>query len=129
MGQCMTELGQLIVVVEDDDGLRRALQRVLVAGGYRARAFDSAEAMLAGGGAAGADCLLLDIHLPGSLGLALYEGLGADRPPAVFMTANADGGVREAALRVGAIAILSKPFLGSVLLDAMARATASTPRR
>lgn len=125
----MTELGQMIVVVEDDDGLRRALQRVLVAGGYRARTFDSAEALLAGDGTAGADCLLLDIHLPGSSGLTLYEGLGPGRPPAVFMTANAGSGVREAAQRMGAIALLSKPFLGSVLLDAMARATASAPRR
>ena len=124
----MDKTGQLIVVVEDDDSLRQALQRVLAAGGYRTRVFSSAEAMLANGAGAGALCLVLDIHLPGTSGLALYEGLGASRPPVVFMSADESTSYRVVGARLGAAAFLSKPFLGSVLLGAVAQATAS-PRR
>lgn len=73
----------LIVVVEDDSSLRRALERLLAAVGYRIRVFESAEAVLMAHGENGAACLVLDIALPGQCGLALYAALGPGRPPAI----------------------------------------------
>ncbi|WP_323123837.1 response regulator [Burkholderia alba] len=69
----------LIVIVEDDDGMRRALERLLRISRYRTSAFDSAEALEAANGAAGAACLVLDIELPGRSGLELYAQLGVGR--------------------------------------------------
>jgi len=111
-----------MVVVEDDVGMRQALQRFLLAAGYRTRAFGSAEALVAAGGASDADCLVLDIHLPGMSGTDLYARLGRPRPPAVFISASDGPGVRLAVARTGAGPVLPKPFLGSDLLDAIAGA-------
>jgi FixJ family two-component response regulator len=44
----VTDRGATLVVVEDDEYVRRALTRFLRLHGYGVRAFDSAEAWLAG---------------------------------------------------------------------------------
>ena len=118
---------QLVVVIEDDIGMRQALQRWLRASGYRARAFASAEALLQTNGARDADCLVLDVRLPGASGIELYARLGEPRPPAVFITSHDDAGVRSAVSHVGGAAMLPKPFLGHELTQAIAHATRTNP--
>ena len=114
--------GRRVVVVEDDAGLRTALENVLSAGGHSPMTFESAEALLESGAAAGADCLVLDIRLPGMSGAALYRELVArgDAPPVIFMTAYDDPEVRAEAERLGQY--LVKPFRGRKLLEAVAEA-------
>jgi FixJ family two-component response regulator len=116
---------QLVVVIEDDIGMRQALQRWLRAAGYRARAYESAEALLGENGACDADCLVLDVRLPGASGIELYEQLGSARPPAVFVTSHDEADVRNAVARLGGTAVLPKPFLGHELTAAIACATAA----
>ena len=61
-----------VLVVDDEAGLRRVLERHLTREGYRvvtAASAESAYELLAG---ESADALLLDIHLPTMSGLALY---------------------------------------------------------
>lgn len=61
-----------VLVVDDEAGLRRVLERHLAREGYRvltAASAESAYELLAG---ESADALLLDIHLPTMSGLALY---------------------------------------------------------
>jgi FixJ family two-component response regulator len=113
--------GRGVVVVEDDAGLRTALEKVLSAGGHSPRMFESAEALLASGVAAGAGCLVLDIRLPGMSGVELYRELAArgDAPPVIFMTAYDDPAVRLETERLGAAAYLVKPFRGRELVDAV----------
>ena len=113
---------QLVVVVEDDIGMRDALHRWLRACGYRTRAYDSAEALLGEDGARGADCLLLDVRLPGVSGTELYARLDTPRPPAVFITAHDAPTVRAAVGQVGGSAVLPKPFVGRALTEAIAAA-------
>jgi len=126
----MNGTAQLVVVVEDDVGLSKAMRRLLVAAGYRTRAFESAEAFAAANGANGADCLVLDVHLPGASGTELYAQLGNGRPPAVFTSARDGPQVREAVARSGAGPLLPKPFLANDLLASIARATQKrTPHR
>jgi|PlaIllAssembly_1097288.scaffolds.fasta_scaffold75729_2 FixJ family two-component response regulator len=127
-GGRMTEHEKLVVLVEDDDSLRHALQRVLEAGGYCTRTYGSAEALLRAGLAVTADCLVLDIHLPGQSGLDLYAGLGRRRPPAIFISANDGASTREAALRSGAFAFLCKPVAAAELLESIARAVQQARR-
>jgi FixJ family two-component response regulator len=108
-----------IVIVEDDPGLNLAMSRVLEAAGHRTKRFDSAEAFLAHEGAAGADCLVLDLHLPGMSGLHLYEKLasGTHACPVIFVTAHDDAPTRERMCRCGTY--LAKPFSGPALIQAV----------
>src|SRR5687768_17723127 len=105
-----------LVVVEDDDHVRRALVRLLCSRGYGVRAFDSAEAWLAG--ICPADGAIIDINLPGLSGLELDERLRREGRaiPTVFITAHDEPG--PATTRV----ILQKPLDAQALLDAIEHA-------
>jgi FixJ family two-component response regulator len=93
--------------------------------GYGVRAFDSAEAWLAG--ICPADGAIIDINLPGMSGLELDERLRREGRaiPTVFMTAQDEPGPAPA----GRI-ILQKAFDAQSLLDAIehALATSDGPR-
>jgi FixJ family two-component response regulator len=115
----------MVVAVEDDGSMSSAIERILRAGGYAAVVFGSAEAALEADAAAVADCLVLDIHLPGLSGFDLYKQLTATgkRTPAVFITAHDGTDIRDEAERLeGAGSYLPKPFSGRDLLDAVALA-------
>jgi FixJ family two-component response regulator len=114
-----------IVVVDDDDGARRAFERVLNAAGFRTLAFPSAETLLQSDGAAGAACLVLDVHLPGLSGFELRRELarsGARQPPVIFVTGHDEPAARDQAEALGAAAYLPKPFAGRALVAAVALA-------
>ena len=117
-----------IVVVEDDESMSQAIERILRAGGFVARTFASAEAALEAGVATASDCLVLDITLPGMSGLDLYRRLTpAGEPlPAIFITAHDEQAIREEVERLGARSYLPKPFSGRTLLDAVTRALRSS---
>ncbi len=61
-----------ILIVDDEAGLRRVLERYLERHGYRVLSVGTAEAAYETLGTEQADALLLDIHLPQMSGLALY---------------------------------------------------------
>ncbi|TWU33665.1 Response regulator protein TmoT [Novipirellula aureliae] len=113
-----------IVVVEDDPSMRRAIERMLRVGGFRPIMFGSAEASIEAGILLTADCLILDIQLPGMSGLDLFEYSLADgdSPPTIFITSFDSSAFRDRAGRLGAISYHQKPFLGRVLLDAVKQA-------
>ena len=113
-----------VVLVEDDTGMREALERVLVAAGFGVSAFASAEAALQDRATLDANCLVLDIHLPGLSGFELYERLvGVGRKPAVvFITARDDALYQDRARRLGALDYLVKPFSGRALSEIVAKA-------
>src|SRR4051812_39208665 len=79
-----------LVVVDDDQAVRTALRRLLRALGHEVRVFASAEEYEAC--AADADCLILDLRLPGMNGFELRERLRLRGLliPIVFITG--DGG-------------------------------------
>jgi FixJ family two-component response regulator len=113
-----------IVVVEDDASMSQAIERILRAGGFAAVTFASAEAALEADAATTADCLILDIRLPGMSGFELYRRLAHsdEQLPAIFITAHDEPPVREEAERMGARSYLAKPFSGRTLLDAVTQA-------
>jgi FixJ family two-component response regulator len=119
----MDEKPQLVVIVEDDAGLRRALERLLRLSGFRTRSFRSAEDSNVVESACAACCLVIDVQLPGMSGPAFYGKLGPARPPVVFMTAFDGVRTRRAVENAGSHALLTKPFLGEVLIDAVCKAT------
>lgn len=77
-----------IVVIEDDPGMSRAIERMLRFGDFKPIMFGSAEASLEAGVLLTADCLILDIQLPGMSGFDLFEYLlpNGGSPPTIFIT-------------------------------------------
>lgn len=111
----------LVSVVDDDESVRESLPDLLRQFGFAAEAFSSAEAFLASDAVQTANCLLLDIAMPGMSGPDLQEELIRRRLdiPIVFITARGDSTVRPRLLARGAIECLSKPFSEEALLDAL----------
>ena len=114
----------LILLVEDDDGMRAALARVLSVAGFDVRHFASAEAFQTSVGAVPpphAVCLVLDLRLPGISGLELMHWLKTKsfRLPVVMVTAFDNAAAHEQARQAGAASCLLKPFAGQALLAAV----------
>jgi FixJ family two-component response regulator len=120
----MSEL--TLLVVEDDDGMRHAIERLLDAAGFRVASFSSAEELLSESTASSAACLIFDVHLPGLSGFELRRVLArtGSTPPVIFITADDTPAAREEAGRLRAAAYLPKPFQGRELVAAVSRAVA-----
>jgi FixJ family two-component response regulator len=114
----------LIAIVDDDQWMRRSLQRLLKSAGYRSEAFISAEHYLAARNHEETACIILDIGLPGMNGFELERLLTAEhnRLPIVFVSARNEPEVRDEAALAGAVAFLGKPFDDNALLDAICTA-------
>ena len=114
----------ILVIVDDDQFIRRAMGRLLSSHGHEVHVFESAEAYLVRH--CEADCAILDIELPGLSGLELeeqmrHEGRGV---PVVFITAH-DELASRATVQLPHRLVLRKPVDEDGLLDAISRATAN----
>jgi two-component system, LuxR family, response regulator TtrR len=118
----VTDPSATLVVVEDDEQVRRALERFLIGHGFDVRSFESAEAWLAQ--FCSAQCAIVDINLPGLSGLELEARLHLERRivPMVFITGYDKPSNGNGRRRV----ILRKPFDAATLLAAIRRATGVT---
>jgi FixJ family two-component response regulator len=114
---------QSIVVVEDDAGMKKAIERLLRAAGFQPVSFASAEELLQTEAADSATCLVLDIHLPGLSGLELGQLLitSGRAKPFIFITGQDEASLRGEAQRLGC-AYFRKPFEGKALLEAIRQA-------
>jgi FixJ family two-component response regulator len=118
---------KMVVIVDDDDLMRMALQGLLKADGLLARAFSSAEEFLRSGCQHDTACLITDIRMPGMSGLELQAHLNAEhcRIPTIFITAHGDEKMRMQAMRAGAAEFLAKPFDDEALLESVRAAMES----
>src|SRR5271155_593647 len=118
---------KLVVVVDDDDSMRSAVQDLLEAVGLPAKGFASAEEFLKSGRQHETACLITDIRMPGMSGLELQAQLNADhcRIPTIFITAHGDAKMRIQAMRAGAREFLAKPFDDEALLASVRAAMES----
>ena len=112
---------KLVVIVDDDELMRSALQGMLKSVGLPSQAFASAEEFLESGHQLQTACLITDIRMPGMSGLELQAKLNADRCriPTIFITAHGDTKMRMQALRAGAVEFLAKPFDDEILLESV----------
>ena len=115
------ESPRIVVVVDDDESCRNALQRLLKSAGFSVRSFASAEEFLKSGQQHDTGCLITDIRMPGMSGLELQSKLNSDHCsiPTIFITAHGDEKMRLQAMRGGAVKFLSKAFDGESLLEAV----------
>ena len=120
----MPESKRTVVVVEDDAGVSKALERLLNAEGFRVETFSSAELLLASGTAREAACLILDVNLPGLSGFDLCKRLVATDAcrPAIFITAYDTPAYRREAQDARAVAFFTKPVSGRRLVGAIREA-------
>ena len=116
--------GAKVLVVDDDEGVRRAMRTLLQAAGYAVETYGSAEAFLATKRPDHACCLLIDNGLPGISGIELLETLrrSGDTIRAIIVTALAEPELAARAARAGVADFLEKPVAGDVLLASVRRA-------
>jgi CheY-like chemotaxis protein len=116
----------LILVVEDDEEVRKVIAETVGQLGHEVRLARSAAEALVATRAERPDAILLDIALPDSNETATLDRLRTVRPdvPIIVVTANADLDVARATLHHGAFDYIMKPFeaphLASVLQAALA---------
>lgn len=116
----------LVLIVDDDDGMREAVVDLLRSVGIESRAFGSTAELLAAAVPDRPGCLILDVRLPGLGGLEFQtrlESLGIALP-IVFMTGFADVPMSVRAMKAGATDFLIKPFRDQDMLDAVESAIA-----
>jgi FixJ family two-component response regulator len=119
----------LVAVVDDDESMRESLPDLIVQLGFSARAFAAAHEFLSSDCLDRADCLVLDIAMPGMTGPELQRRLQSEdrNIPIVFITAHRDEDIRATLLEDGAVDCLFKPFSDYSLHDALNRALGVKP--
>jgi FixJ family two-component response regulator len=122
------DAGKKVLVVEDDDGMREAIERLLHVAGISTTLYSSAEALLAVGLAECDVCVVSDHILPAMSGLELLAALRTRgyTIPLILITAHDTPEVRKMAKRSGVAAYLAKPFHSSALLVAIRTAIPPT---
>jgi FixJ family two-component response regulator len=114
----------IVVVIDDDASVRRALTNLFQSVGLKVEVFASASEMLHSKIPDVASCLVLDIRLPGLSGLDFQaELVNANiHIPIIFMTGHGDIPMSVRAMKGGAVDFLTKPFRDQDILDAVATA-------
>ena len=108
-----------VYVVDDDDGMRRALSLLLNTVGYKTSAFASPKEFLDKFRPEFPGCLVLDIRMPGMSGLELQQHLNrmGSMLPVIFITGHGDVPMAVQAMKEGAFEFVQKPFRDQDLLD------------
>ncbi len=108
-----------VYVVDDDDGMRRALTLLLSTVGYNTHAFARPSEFLAKLKADEPGCLVLDIRMPEMSGLELQRQLNRSgcMLPIIFITGHGDVPMAVQAMKAGAFEFIQKPFRDQDLLD------------
>ncbi|MCS3503216.1 FixJ family two-component response regulator [Bradyrhizobium japonicum] len=121
----------IVLIVDDDPSMRRALTNLFQSVGLRVEAFGSAAEVLEAKPPGVPSCLVLDIRLPGSSGFDLQADLvKADiRTPIIFITGHGDIPMTVRAMKSGAIDFLTKPVRDQDMLDAVQAAIERDRRR
>jgi RNA polymerase sigma factor (sigma-70 family) len=112
--------GAIVCVVDDDSDIRDGVKLLLESVGISCIAFSSTKEFLESEQIGKANCLILDVRLPGAGGLDLQAELtrAQIRTPIIFITAHGDIPMSVRAIKAGAIEFLTKPFREQDLLDA-----------
>jgi two-component system, LuxR family, response regulator FixJ len=108
-----------VYVVDDDDGMRRALDALLSTVGYKTAVFSRPSEFLANFKTDSPGCLVLDIRMPDMSGLELQRHLNrmGSMVPVIFITGHGDIPMAVQAMKEGAFEFIQKPFRDQDLLD------------
>jgi two-component system response regulator FixJ len=117
-----------VLLVEDDDLVRRSTKRLLERAGHDVLSFSTGDELLKSGVPADAQVILLDMRMPGRDGIEVLRELNRTRidVPVVVLTGHADVPNAVEAMKLGAVDFLEKPYPVDKLVDVVERASRST---
>jgi FixJ family two-component response regulator len=117
----MRQTRTTIAVVEDNPGVRTALQQLLRSAAFDTLIFASAEEFLSAGAEEQVDVLIADVNLPGITGVALVQRLAASGSvlPVILITGRDDPATRQLIRQAGPVPRLRKPFSDDDLFGAI----------
>lgn len=116
-----------IFIVDDDALVRDALSLLLKIEAFQTQAFGDGDSFLEALRVVTPACVILDLHLPGSSGLAVLRQL-ADRqfaPPVFVISGQSDIAMAVEAMKYGAQDFFEKPFSGSAMVERVRSAVAA----
>ena len=110
-----------VFIIDDDRGMREAIQDLVESVGLRAESFATGEEFFSRQRPGDPSCLVLDVRLPQISGLDFQRRLAETgvQIPIIFITAHGDIPMSVRALKAGAVEFLTKPFRDQDLLDAI----------
>ncbi|MGV8855806.1 MAG: sigma-54-dependent transcriptional regulator [Devosia sp.] len=113
-----------VLLVDDEEDLRRAASQTLDLAGFPVRTTGSAEEALTSVSRGWHGILVTDIRMPGMDGMALLRAAIAIDPdlPVLLLTGHGDVNLAVDAMRDGAYDFIEKPFSVERLLDSITRA-------
>lgn len=108
-----------VYIVDDDDGMRRALTLLMSTVGYHAIAFARPTDFLSKFDPNQPGCLVLDVRMPEMSGLEVQQHLNraGSLLPVILVTGHGDIPMAVQAMKDGAFDFLQKPFRDQELLD------------
>jgi FixJ family two-component response regulator len=115
-----------VFIVDDDAGMRAAIQGLLRSAGLSSESYESPRDFLRRRRPDSPSCLILDVQLPELTGLEVQRAL-ADagvQIPTIFITGHGDIPMTVRAMKAGAVEFLTKPFRDEDLLRAIEQALA-----
>ena len=111
-----------VLLVDDDEAVRRFAARVLTRAGYRVTAVDDGESAAALVDAGEFDLLVTDVVLPAMSGFELVRAVGKRWPGTACLLITGYASGESPADEVGETPLVAKPFTAEELLHAAAAA-------
>lgn len=115
---------QFVYVVDDDPAIRRSLERLLDAEGFRVASYATPMAFLGVASELAIGCVLLDLRMPEMDGFEVQARLLLINPdlPVIVITAQGDVQTAVRAMKAGAVDFIEKPYSDDALLAAIGAA-------
>lgn len=112
---------EIVLAADDDETQREVLASLLQGAGYVPHTFASGDALLSSPMLAKASCILTDMRMPGTDGMALLGKLAArgQRLPVIVITAHGDVSGAVRAMRAGAFDFMEKPIEKNAFLESV----------
>ena len=114
----------MIVIVDDEESVRRALKRLLMTAGYRVETFGTGTEFFKTLKKMQPACVILDVQMPKMTGYDIQRRLGEVKSavPVIMISGYDTAESQKRAMRAGAAAFLKKPVDDVALFDAISAA-------
>jgi FixJ family two-component response regulator len=117
----MAKKRNMVYVIDDDESVRRAFQLLFQSADFDVQVFSSAEEFIESAGPSDSSCIILDMRMPGMIGLDLLKKLASRkiRIPVIAVSAYDDAPTRDLSRELGAVAFFRTPVDDQALIDAI----------
>ena len=117
----MAKKRSMVYVIDDDESVQRAFQLLFQSADFDVQVFSSAEEFIESAGPSDNSCIILDMRMPGMIGLDLLKKLASRkiRIPVIAVSAYDDAPTRDLSRELGAVAFFRKPVDDQALIDAI----------